>query len=431
MEEISKAKIKIGAVVTGLVFAFSLFCSAQAFCDEVPLGRLNDFANRMHKVRQEAAGYPVNQNTDLKEFYEWYLGSELYDVSMNNVGDPRKPAIFAMNTHEFENELIDFFAPLYGFSKEEAWGIVTMSGTDGNMHGMYFGTKQLLAQTKMLPICYVSEEAHYSIKKLADLQNLELRLIKCDESGKMIISEFEKALDPLKPALIVIAMGTTFKGAIDDQAAIDAVLAKKKPIAVYRHVDAALFGGYLPFTKNKDLVNRKAVHFDSIAVSGHKFFGFDEPMGIFLTTKKTLGQINPFNVAYLNQAVPTITCSRNALSALKFWWKVKKTGLRGFTAQAREILANAKYLEAGLQKINWPVWRGEYSNTVYFKRPSETVMKKYNLAPEFDLRLGGDLAHIVVMQNVSRDVIDQIVGDIIQRSDLPNNVNHPNNGVSP
>jgi histidine decarboxylase len=366
----------------------------------------------MHKLQQRMVGYPVNQNTDLKEFYEWYLHSKLYEVSMNNVGDPQKADIIAMNTHEFENEVINFFAPLYGFSKREVWGIVTMSGTDGNIHGMYFGARQLFSQTKMRPICYVSEEAHYSIKRLADVQNLELRLIKADETGKMIISEFEKALDPSKPALVVIAMGTTFKGAIDNQAQIDAVIRKKKPIAVYRHVDAALFGGYLPFTENKDLVNRKVVYFDSIAVSGHKFFGFDEPMGIFLTTKKTLNQTNPFEVAYLNQAVPTITCSRNALSALKFWWKIKKTGLQGFREQAKLILANAQYLESQLKKINWPVWRGDYSNTVYFKRPSESVMKKYGLAPEFDSRLGGDLAHIVVMQNVSREVVDEIVNDI-------------------
>jgi histidine decarboxylase len=230
----------------------------------------------------------------------------------------------------------------------------------------------------------------------------------------MIISEFEKALDHSRPALVVIAMGTTFKGAIDDQAAIDAVIRKKKPIAVYRHVDAALFGGYLPFTEDKDLVNRQKFYFDSIAVSGHKFFGFDEPTGIFITTKKTLSQINPFNVPYLNQAVPTITCSRNALSALKFWWKIKKTGIEGFTAQAKEILANAQYLEVKLKKVNWPVWRGDHSNTVYFKRPNQAVMKKYGLAPEFDQRLGGDLAHIVVMQNVSRKAIDEIVISLTQ-----------------
>lgn len=398
--------------LSGLVVLTLAVACLPALCvGEVPAKRLNEFAKRAHEMRQTAVGYPVNQNTDLKEFYEWYLSSKLYEVSLNNVGDPQQPALL-INTHEFEREVIDFFAPLYGFSKEEAWGIVTMSGTDGNAHGMYFGVKQLQSETKTLPICYVSEEAHYSIKKLADLQNLELRLIKADESGKMIVSEFEKALDPTKPALVVIAMGTTFKGAIDDQAAVDAVIQKKKPLAVYRHVDAALFGGYLPFTEHRDLVNRKVVPFDSIAVSGHKFFGFDEPMGIFITTKKTLGQINPFKVAYLNQAVPTITCSRNAVSALKFWWKVKKTGEKGFEEQARAILANAQYLEDELRKIGWPVWRNKLSNTIYFRRPSEAVMKKYSLAPEFDARLGGNLAHIIVMQHITRGKIDEIVKDI-------------------
>lgn len=412
MKDSFKCKIPAGIMSVLLALVFTLFYSAPIFCDEVPLERLNKFSQRMLKLRENKAGYPINQNTDLKEFYEWYLNSRLYEVNMNNAGDPYKDYIIEMNTHEFEREVVDFFAPLYGFSKDEVWGIVTMSGTDGNSHGMYFGEKQLLTQTKMRPICYVSQEAHYSIKRLADLQNLELRLIKTDETGRMIVSEFEKDLDPSRPALVVIAMGTTFKGAIDDQAAIDAVIRKKKPVAVYRHVDAALFGGYLPFTDNKNLVNRKIVYFDSIAVSGHKFFGFDEPMGILLTTKKTLSQTNPFEVAYLNQAVPTITCSRNALSALKFWWKIKRTGMQGFKEQARAIIANAQYLEEELKKNNWPVWRNDYSNTVYFKRPNAGVMKKYGLAPEFDSRLGGDLAHIVVMQNVSCGMIDNIVNDI-------------------
>jgi len=286
------------------------------------------------------------------------------------------------------------------------------------MHGMYFGVKNLLGKTKKLPIVYVSEDAHYSIKRIADLQNLELRLIKTDVTGKMIVSEFEKALDPSRPALVVIAMGTTFKGAIDDQAAIDAVIRKKNPVAVFRHVDAALFGGYLPFTEYKDLVNRKVFPFDSIAVSGHKFFGFDEPMGIFLTTRAIKEATNPFKVTYLNEAVPTITCSRNAISALKFFWKVKKNGFAGFEKQAKAILANAQYLEDKLNEIGYKAWQNDYSNTVYFHRPNEKIMKKYNLAPEYDERLGGKMAHIVVMQHVTREIIDEFIKDL-KEEELP------------
>ncbi|MCX7706042.1 MAG: histidine decarboxylase [bacterium] len=404
--------MKLNSYKLSALVIFMLFCSGSLFSEEVPMQRLNNFAKNIEKFRAEEMGYPLNQNTDLKEFYQWYLKSKLYDVSLNNVGDPQQPSIYPMNTHEFENEVINFFAPLYGFSQDQAWGIVTHSGTDGNMHGMYFGAKVLLGKTKQLPIVYVSEEAHYSIKRIADVQNLELRLIPTDETGKMIISELEKALDPSKPALIVIAMGTTFKGAIDDQKAIDEVIKKKKPVAVYRHVDAALFGGYLPFTQYKDLVNRKVVPFDSIAVSGHKFFGFDEPMGIFITTKEIRNQTNPFKVSYLNEAVPTITCSRNALSALKFWWKIKKNGTKGFQQQAEAILKNAQYLEDELNKIGYKAWQNDYSNTVYFLRPSEKIMKKYTLAPEYDERLGGKMAHIVVMQHTTKNFIDEFIKDL-------------------
>jgi hypothetical protein len=66
----------------------------------------------------------------------------------------------------------------------------------------------------------VSAEAHYSIKKLADVQNTELRLIKATDMGQMDMGDFEKQLDAARPALVVIAMGTTFKGAMDDQSAI-------------------------------------------------------------------------------------------------------------------------------------------------------------------------------------------------------------------
>lgn len=389
------------------VFSFNPLYGADAMEE-----RLNDYAKRMLQIRSDAMGYPVNQNTDLEGFYKWYCGSQLYNISLNNVGDPRQPSEIGFNSHEFENEVIDFFAPLYGFSRGDTWGFITNGGTDGNEHGMYFGVKQLLGQTKQLPICYVSEEAHYSIKRIADLQNLEIRLIKADKTGRMDVKDFENKLDPSKPALIVIAMGTTFKGAIDDQDAIDAVLRRKKPVAVYRHVDAALFGGYLPFTEYKKLVDRRAVHFDSIAVSGHKFFGVDEPMGIFITTLKTRNSTNPFNVVYLNAAVPTITCSRSGLAALKFWWKVNKTGRKGYEKQAKAILANSRYLARELKKIGWPAWQNDYSNTVYFKRPSEAIMDKYGLAPEFDERFGGELAHIVVMQNVTKELLDKFINDL-------------------
>ena len=120
-------------------------------------------------------GYPVNQNTSLDEFYKWYVGEKLYCVSMNNLGDPcwrERASNYSMNTHEFEREVVDYFANLYKF-KKDYWGFVTTSGTDGNNHGIYAGRKYLqLKCPELAPIIYYSAEVHHSIKNLADVQNI-------------------------------------------------------------------------------------------------------------------------------------------------------------------------------------------------------------------------------------------------------------------
>ena len=380
----------------------------------VDINRLNAFAGKMVQEKKTAVGFPCNQNIKLTDFYHWYAVSGLADVAMNNVGDPRKPSLFSLNTHEFENEVIDFFSPLYGFLPEEAWGIVTNGGTDGNNHGIYFGVHVLGSRSTIKPILYVSQEAHYSIMRLCDLQGLEMRQIPTNITGEMDVQAFEQALDPGRPALIVIAVGTTFKGGIDNQDAIAEVLTRKKPVALYRHVDAALFGGFLPFTEYADLVSHSRQKYDSIAVSGHKFFGFDEPLGLFFTTNEVLATQNPFRVSYLNAAVPTITCSRSALAPLKFWWQIHKTGVEGYRRQAELILKNALYLKERLDEIHYPAWKNDLSNTVYFQRPGEWVMKKWSLAPDEDERLGGKLAHDIVMRHEGMHTIDHFVDDLVR-----------------
>lgn len=233
-------------------------------------------------------GYPVCQSPNLSGFGEWYVKTGLCDMAINNAGNPYDGEQFLLGSIPFEKRVIQTFAPLYGIPKGQEWGFVTNSGTDGNMHGIYFGAKKLQKETGSLPIVYISKEAHYSAARICDVQNLEYRMIDYDKNGSMDATCLRKNLNPSKPALIVCAIGSTFMGATDNIVAIKKVLNAVKPVGVYMHLDAALFGGYLPFTKYKDLVNMQKQGYDSIAISGHKFFGIDEPCGLFLSKKKVI-----------------------------------------------------------------------------------------------------------------------------------------------
>lgn len=153
--------------------------------------------------------------------------------------------------------------------------------------------------------------------------------------------------------------------------AIDKVIQEVKPIAVYRHVDAALFGGYLPFTEHKDIVSMTKMKYDSIAVSGHKFFGIDEPCGLSLTRKDVYAAQTSYKVDYLNSNMSMISCSRSALHPLKFYWVLTRVGEEALKAQAKHFLDNTEYLQSKLDELNYPAWHNHLSNTVYFKRPAD------------------------------------------------------------
>lgn len=358
-------------------------------------------------------GYPVCQQPNVSGFGEWYAKTGLCDIAINNCGNPFDDEQYLLNATLIEREVIQTFAPYFGIPKGEEWGFVTNSGTDGNMHGIYFGAKILQKKTGMLPIVYISKEAHYSSSRICDVQNLETRMIDFDKNGSMDIECFKKNLDPNKPALVVGAIGSTFMGAIDDIKAIRKVLDEVKPLASYIHLDAALFGGYLPFTKYADLVNLEKQGYDSIAISGHKFFGVDEPCGIFLSKKEVIESQTAAKIEYLHNDMPLISCSRSGLNPLKFYWIIKHLGFENLKKEAEDMLERTEYLQKKFDEINYPAWHMKYSNTVFFKRPPLWIREKYSLANGFLPEYGGELCHIVVMQHVKKNIIDEFINDIL------------------
>ena len=403
-------------LMRGLMIGLTALSGSLALSAQVVVSsgfeQLDRWASECLAERSMTLGYPGNNDIRLEEFYRWYTGNNLESMIINNAGDPFEEGDHTLSSLDFEREVIQYFAPKYGFDGNDLWGIVTMSGTDGNNHGIYFGVNYLKRKIGKMPVVYVSDEAHYSNYRLCDLQHLEVRLVKSDSMGRMVPDSLEKVLDPTRPCLIVYAMGSTFKGAIDDQKALDDVLARHEGMAVYRHVDAALFGGYLPFTEYKDLVDRRKTGFDSISVSGHKFFGIDSPCGLFITTRDVYDNQSTYDISYLNANMRMINCSRSGIEPLKFWWLMKTVGDEGWTEQAARIFENTRYLKSELKRIGWPYWNNEYSNTVIFRRPSAKVVRKYNLACGEDAAFGGKLSHVVVMQHVTKDSIDRLIADL-------------------
>lgn len=377
--------------------------------ENVALEKLNDFDHYIMEKRKTFMGYPCNGVFKLEKFFKWWEQSVISKSPLNDVGNPNSDPSYTLNARPYETTVLQFFADL--FSLENYWGYITSGGTQGNEQGLYMGRQALTKFGK--PILYFSEEAHYSIASLGKILDLECRIIHSKIDGEMDYEDLSKKLDAERPALFSLSIGTTFKGGIDRIEIIDNIVKNKGVKNVFYHADAALFGGYLPFFDDptKPNLNFEKFPYDSIAVSGHKFFGSPTPLGIFLIRNKYIQALVPDYIEYIHTQNITIPCSRSALSTLIFWWTITTTPQEEFAKQAKTIIENAQYLYQQLQKRQYPSWLNAYSNTVYFKAPSSLLCKHWTLSL-FTCPKLGPLAHAIIMQHVDKKMIDEFLQEL-------------------
>jgi len=375
------------------------------------LEELHAFARAIHEHAQHCAGYPANLDFQLHDFFSWWVTSGLCDLHLNDVGRPEDSSPYQLNTHLFEREVLAHFASLYHFPPDGYWGYITSGSTQGIEQGLLMGRNVLRHIGE--PIAYFSEESHYSVKNVLSLIDVEWRVISCLPSGEMDLVDLLNKLDTCRPALVNINIGTTFKGAIDNRKAILHLLATSDLPAHYCHLDAALFGGYLPYIEGESIphIFFDKLPYDSITVSGHKFLGSPIPVGIFLMQKHHAKQIRTDYVEYLASDNLIIPCSRSSLNTLILWWIVHTKPPEEWRREVQAILENAQYLQDKLQERGYPCWRNPYSNIVYFRCPNTFIRSKWSLPDVMD-RFFGKLSHIIAMQHVTSSLIDEFLHDL-------------------
>lgn len=342
-------------------------------------------------------GYPGNLNNDFSELYKFF------DFIVNNVGDPFcTEESYRMHSKEYEQKVLNFFANIYNFDLTSFWGYLTNGGTESNAMGL------LLGRNKYPEGIIYSTNGHYSIKKNSFILNIPYIEIKACSNGEIDYEDLYYHLSKNKrPPILNLTIGTTFDGAIDSVDKTLAILKETSHENFYIHCDAALFGGFIPFLETKNELNfNKTIN--SISISAHKFFGVPFPSGIFLSKERPNGSFVD-SIEYIDSDDTTMSGSRNGQLPLFLWALIKNKGFDGFKKEADECIINAKYLEKLLKDANYKPELNENSNIVTFDIPPVAVVSKWQLATK------GRRTHIVVMQHVTKEIIDLLISDIINK----------------
>ena len=348
----------------------------------------------IQSAAQQQIGYPVNQNFDYSPLLPFL------DYSINNVGDPFHASNFRGNTHEIEREVITRFAGLLRIAPEDAWGYVTSGGTEGNMYGLYLA-RELFPNAMF----YFSEETHYSVLKNVRVLNARYIMIKRQDNGEIDYDDLYEMIRVNRdvPAVIMANIGTTMRGAVDDVDRIRAMLSDLAVTNSYIHADAALSGMILPFVDHPQPFGFDA-GIDSVSVSGHKLIGAPLPCGVVLTKRPYVERVGRA-IEYVGVEDTTLSGSRNAFAPLMLWYAFARYGHEGFRNLVAGMLDTAEYAVGQFNERGIPAWRHKNSVTVVFPRPPQDVFRKWQMAPE------GDIAHIITMPHVTRQMIDQLVAD--------------------
>jgi histidine decarboxylase len=363
---------------------------------------LKEYEERLKDRTELHLGYPYNLDFDFSNL------QSLQKYSINNLGDPWVESNYGVHSREFEIGILYWFAKLWDIPQDEMWGYVTNCGTEGNLHGVLVGREALPTG-----ILYCSKETHYSVPKAARMYRMDSVQIDTIESGAIDLVHLKTALIEGKsqgrPAIINVNVGTTVKGAVDDLDGVLAILTEcgYSEDEFYIHVDGALFGLMLPFLKEGPVVSF-AKPIGSISVSGHKFIGAPVPCGVVMTRKSYIANLSS-DIEYLNSKDATIMGSRNGHAALYLWYAISMKGMSGLQKDVKLCVRNSNFLKELLVEAGIKCMLNDLSCTVVFERPtSQDFIRKWQLACQ------QDVAHVVVMPNVSQEKLTLFVEDLLK-----------------
>jgi len=147
----------------------------------------------------------------------------------------------------------------------------------------------------------------------------------------------------------------------------------------------------------------------SITISGHKFLGCPTPCGVLLTRLEHINTLCK-DVEVIGSRDTTISGSRSGHAPIFLWYALQKRGIIGLQNEVHKCMMNARYLQGKLRDAGIGAMLNEFSNTVVFEKPLDIeFIRKWNLAYQ------GNIAHVVVMQHVTIEMLDSFVDEFTKK----------------
>ncbi|XP_014089047.3 cysteine sulfinic acid decarboxylase [Bactrocera oleae] len=300
-----------------------------------------------------------------------YSGVDVYALIGQWLTDALNPSVYTYEVAPIftlmEETVLAEMRRIVGFPNDGYGdGIFCPGGSIANGYGISCARYKYAPETKknglfggQQLIIFTSQDAHYSVEKLAMFMGFgseSVCKIATDQYGKMDIGDLEMQVKHYinkgaRPLMVSATAGTTVLGAFDD---LNGVADICKKYNMWFHTDAAWGGGALVTNKYRHLLNG-IERSDSVTWNPHKMLIASQQCSTFLTRHKDiLTNCHSTNATYLFQkdkfydtsfdtGDKHIQCGRRA-DVYKFWFMWKAKGTNGLAEHVNQAFKMSEYI---------------------------------------------------------------------------------------
>ncbi|RZF43142.1 hypothetical protein LSTR_LSTR012562 [Laodelphax striatellus] len=332
------------------------------------------------------------------------------------LGDALNPSVYTYEVAPvftlMEETVLGEMRAVVGFPRDAGDGIFCPGGSMANGYAIscarhykapHLKTQGMSGQRRM--VVFTSEDAHYSIKKMAVLQGFgsdNAVIGETDARGRMDPRDLEAQVkDTLDqgalPMMVSATSGTTVLGAFDPLEDIYDICSKYE---MWMHVDAAWGGGALLSPRHRHLL-KGIERADSVTWNPHKMLAAPQQCSTFLTRHAgLLTEAHSANATYLFQkdkfydtsfdtGDKHLQCGRRA-DVLKFWFMWKAKGTDGLEAHIDKLFDNATYFKNMISErpgFELLLENPECTNICFWYVPPSLRSSEARSKPDYNQRL--------------------------------------------
>lgn len=298
-----------------------------------------------------------------------------------------------------EQKVIRTLLDMAGFNDGD--GIFLTGGSNANLVAMLSArhhafpdvrTRGLCDGTDQRPVIMISDQAHYSFGKAANVLGLgtaNVIEVATDETGHMIPDALDQSLRQARnegraPFMVAATSGTTVIGAFDPLEEIGDICRNHD---VWFHVDGAL-GGAMLFSDNYRHLLKGLQRADSMAWDFHKLLGMPLICSVLLLNGPHTLQpaVQSRDTEYLfhggtdegfDLGVKSLQCGRR-VDVLKLWLAWQYHGTAGWQSRVEHLMNLAKHAES----------RVTTSDRLSLAVPRQSISVCFQVKPPHGLDIG-------------------------------------------